>query len=261
MIFQLPKAFEKFLQYNSLNIINEAVINLKKDSITSSLRNNEQTLHIYSKFKTECFSNIETEKINILNKKGEVIDTENRKDIGFVNLPLLIKSFGALYNEENVANFEILDDSIILSNNNSKYRILLCHPDIISVPGRLKLMEFPISFQLDSNTISSILKGMSVIEDINFSIEQDKEGCFVKVGVEITNNYKKNVINNKDKFLSFKKFYNKEHINAILEIHKNNIVKFEMMEQILNIHCEDKENEIVIDYFLNPKKTFSNSAE
>jgi hypothetical protein len=261
MIFSVPTKFESFVKYFHVGMIDEAVVNLKADSVSANIQNSESTLMIYANMKTDCFAKADLKEVEIKNKKGDVTGTEVRKDIGFINIPLLVKSFSALSDIEGFVKCEIgdLGDSIILSDQTSEYRILLSHADIIKVPGKIKELEYPIQFKLSGNEMDALLKGMSIIEDSNFSIEQNSEkGCFVKVGVSITNNYKTPAKNMGDKEIPYLKYFNKEHVQAILSTHKSNDVTFMAMDKLLQIYVVDKDREITCSYYLSPKKDFSN---
>jgi hypothetical protein len=250
----LPTKMEKFLNYISVGLIEAAVINFTEDTIKTDVRNDEQTLFVYGSMEAKTAKDLDLPEVEIKNKKKEVIGKENRIGIGVMNIPLLIKSIASLEALTDEGIYTIMtDDSLTMADSSSTYRILLCHPETISVPFSIKDQEYKIGFEI-ADKVNSILRGMTTIEDSTFSIEQEDKKCVVKIGTEQTNSYMEEVENTVDNDKDFRKYFNKEHIFNILSTHKGKTITFSCADMVLNIHIEDNEGTIICDYFLSPRK-------
>lgn len=255
----IPENFESLLKFVNIGLIDESIINIKNDSITIDTKNAESTLIVYSSLKTDAAKSEKFPEVEIKNKAGEVIDKENKTEIGISNIPLLIKSFAALKPYEKGVRVVITEESMTLLDDDSKFRILMTHPDVLkkTVPGRIKAMDFDVEFILHNETgrTQALLKGMSIIEDTNFSIIQKDKECQVKIGVDISHNYVETVNNLSKKDIEFKKFYNKEHVQSIVDTHKNKALVFKANDKIMSIKVIDENNPLQVEYYLASKKS------
>ena len=230
----VEKELSDFLKFTNVGGIEEAVLNIEEDHISIDAINRESTLLVYSSMNSS---------IGI----GDRL-------LGIYDIPILIRALLSVEpTDKDKIILNIEDESIIVSDEFSKYKILLCHPDIITVPKKIKDLDYSVEFSMNPSRILSLLRGMSIIEDPTLSILcKDKKICIV-VGVDTSNNYIENIyktITNKE--IELKKVFNKEHVQSILEIHKNSEIKFSIMDKIMRIQV--KGEKINVDYFLSPKK-------
>jgi len=253
----LPNVFDQFLKNMSLGkIVNEAVISIRSDSITTRIQNYpEKTLLVYGSIDYDG-SKLDLPDLEYKTKTETF--TEKRYDLGLPAIDLLQRVFSSLEQDDsNKVQCQIDTNAILLADQQSTYRIILCYPDIIHVPPKLKPLSYPVEFTLDKKEVDVLMKGMSNISEDMFSVIQENGEAKIKIGIDITNNYIKTIVNESAHDQAndnFEKFFMKDHVYSILGTSKYiDGIKFGVSDKIMKITVEDKLIGMKFEYYLSPK--------